>query len=214
MDRSTTPWRNTTHDWSNTVDVDHLAHIRNDPATFAPGGVRHLILEVIAYAADEAESTDAGHCTVTLHADGSVSVADEGRGTDTRIDAHGRTVKKPVMASKDLRFFDHPDVQRLPDGLPRRGMSVVAALSEWLVHTNRRAGGAWVQRYEHGVPVTDLTPIADEGTTGTVVRFRPAEPLRAGAAWTSAELAPFVTAWPHLSVEVVDEAEADDHRIR
>lgn len=69
-------------------------------------------------------------------------------------------VKKPVMATKDLRFFDHPGAQLLPDGQPRRGMSVVAALSEWLVHTNRRAGGAWTQRYEHGVPATGLNPIA------------------------------------------------------
>jgi DNA gyrase/topoisomerase IV subunit B len=35
---------------------------------------------------------------------------------------------------------------------PRRGISVVAALSEWLVHTNRRRDDAWTQRYEHGIP--------------------------------------------------------------
>ncbi|MCX4545931.1 ATP-binding protein [Streptomyces sp. NBC_01565] len=157
------------------MDADHLALIRSDPAAYAPGGIRHLILEVVAYAADEAESQGGGSWTVTFHADGSVSVADDGRGTDTRFDAHGRPVKKPVMATKDLRFFDHPEAQLLADGHPRRGMSVVAALSEWLVHTNRRAGGAWVQRYEHGVPTTGLTPIPDDGTTGTVVRFRPAE---------------------------------------
>ncbi|MFF0220538.1 hypothetical protein [Streptomyces vinaceus] len=69
------------------------------------------------------------------------------------------------MATKDLRFFDHPEAQLLPDGHPRRGMSVVAALSEWLVHTNRHADGAWVQRYEHGVPVTGLTAVPDDGST-------------------------------------------------
>jgi DNA gyrase subunit B len=194
---SAAAWRNTTHDWASTVDAAHLAHIRSDPATFAPGGLRHLILEVVAYAADEAESRGGGRCTVTLHPDGSVSVADDGRGTDTRFDAHGRAVKKPVMASKDLRFFEHPDAQLLPDGHPRRGMSVVAALSEWLVHTNRRAGGSWVQRYEHGVPATDLTPIADDGTTGTTVHFRPGERVHA-------ELAPFTTSGPCLSVEIDD----------
>jgi len=103
----------------------------------------------------------AGHCVVTLHADGSVSVADNGRGTDTRYDDRGRPIKKPVIATRDLRFFDFPDAQRLPDGHPRRGMSTVAALSEWLTHTNRRSNGAWTQRYEHGVPVTDLVPAGD-----------------------------------------------------
>jgi topoisomerase IV subunit B len=152
---SRTPWENTTRDWAVTVDHEHIAQIREQPETYAPGGVEHLILEVLAYAADEAESTGTvGRGIVTLHADGSVSVADDGRGTDTRIDAAGRVIKKPVMATKDLRFFDNPDAETLPDGHARRGMSVVAALSEWLIHTNRRTGGSWTQRYEHGVPTT------------------------------------------------------------
>ncbi|MGW8727094.1 ATP-binding protein [Streptomyces sp. NPDC055808] len=186
------------------MDVHHLTRIRQDWATFAPSGTRHLILEVVAYAADEAEARGAGRCTITCHADGSVSVADDGRGTDTRFDDHGRAVKKPVMATKDLRFFDHPDAQLLPDGHPRRGMSVVAALSQWLVHTNRRAGGAWNQRYEHGIPTTGLIPIADDGTTGTTVHFRPDEPVRTAAASIADELSRLVTRWPHLSVAIDD----------
>lgn len=165
-------WQNTTHDWARAIDVRHLELIRQGPAEFAPGGVLHLVLEVLAYAADEASSRGTGHAVVTLHDDGSISVADNGRGTDTRVDAEGRTVKKPVMATKDLRFFDDPSVP-LPDGHLRRGMSVVAALSEWLVHTNRRVNGSWQQRYEHGIPVTGLTPIDSDGTTGTTVHFLP-----------------------------------------
>ncbi|MFI7674646.1 ATP-binding protein [Actinophytocola sp. NPDC049390] len=169
-------WENTTHDWARAIDVRHLELIRQGPAEFAPGGVLHLVLEVLAYAADEASERVGGHAVVTLHADGSISVADNGRGTDTRVDDQGRTVKKPVMATKDLRFFDEPSVS-LPDGHPRRGMSVVAALSEWLVHTNRRVNGSWTQRYEHGIPVTDLTPIDSDGTTGTTVHFMPSPDL-------------------------------------
>ncbi|NUW37613.1 ATP-binding protein [Nonomuraea sp. SMC257] len=207
----TTPrasWRNTTHDWASSVDVEHLSRIRRNPAVYAPGGVRHLLLEVLAYAADEAESNDGGHCVVTLHPDGSVSVADDGRGTDTRVDDHGQVVKKPVMASKDLRFFDTPDAQPLPDGHPRRGMSVVAALSVWLVHTNRRRGGAWTQRYERGIPVTGLTPISDDGTTGTVVHFLPDERLGASSDDPAVELTEIAGRWGMLSVEV------DDRRAR
>ncbi len=198
------PWRNTTHDWANTVDAEHLAMVRQHPAVFAPGGSLHLILEVIAYPADEAEGTTSGRCVVTLHGDGSVSVSDNGRGTDTRYDDHGQQIKKPVMATRDLRFFDLPDAQLLPDGYPRRGMSVVAALSEWLMHTNRRRNGAWTQRYEHGIPVTDLVLVADDNTSGTTVHFLPSESLRGAAAVTAAELRK-LTAWPHLSVEVIDQ---------
>ncbi|KZB86641.1 hypothetical protein [Amycolatopsis regifaucium] len=188
--------RDPTHDWTGSVDAAHLALVRRNPGEFAPGGVAHLVLEVLAYAAEEAESTGGGRAVVTVHPDGSVSVADDGRGTNTRADGHGGFVKKPVMSTKDLRFFDLPGAQRLPDGHPRRGVSVVAALSDWLVHTNRRRNGSWTQRYERGVPVTDLTPIADDGTTGTTVRFLPGKE-------TGPLHLPDVDGWPYLSVEVV-----------
>lgn len=198
-------WRNTTHDWAGTVDLDHLADIRQRPAVLAPGGLRHLILEVVAYAADEAASGGGGRCRITLYADGSVAVGDDGRGTDTRRDAHGRLVKKPVMATKDLRFFDDPGAPPLPDTHPRRGMSVVAALSTWLVHTNRRRDGSWTQRYAHGVPATGLEPIAGDGTTGTVVHFLPdGEAARTAHPLTADDLARLVAAWPRLSVEIDD----------
>jgi DNA gyrase subunit B len=192
-------WQATTHDWSGEVDRGHLADIRQDAATYAPGGTLHLVLEVVAYPADEAERDGTGRCAVTMNRDGSVSVADDGRGTDTRFDDAGRAVKKPVMSTKDLRFFESASVQRLPDGHPRRGMSVVAALSEWLVHTNRRGNGSWTQRYEHGIPITDLIPVDDDGTTGTTVRFRP-DPTILRAELSMTELSRMVTAWPHLQV--------------
>ncbi|MFD9080543.1 ATP-binding protein [Streptomyces erythrochromogenes] len=204
MDGSRASWANTTHDWAAAVDAEHLAHIRCSPAEFAPDGPWHLALEVLAYAADEASSQGGGRCAVVLHPDGSLSVRDHGRGTDTRVDEDGRTVKKPVMATKDLRFFDFPQAEVLPDGRPRRGMSVVAALSEWLVHTNRRRGGAWTQRYERGVPVTGLEPVEADGTTGTLVRFRPDGSLGAVTAPTAADLSRLAAAWPHLELRVDD----------
>lgn len=189
-----TQWINTTHDWAASVDRDHLGAIRADVDRYAPGGVLHLVLEVLAYADDEAESAgQRGQCTVTLHEDGSISIADNGRGTDTRVDEHGNVVKKPVMATKDLRFFDDPAAPLLPDGHPRRGMSVVAALSDWLIHTNRRENGSWTQRYEHGIPVTDLEPIVDDGTTGTTVHFLCDLP--------HAEITPYLR-FPHLDITV------------
>lgn len=165
-------WVNTTHDWATAVDLAHLDVIRSSPQTYAPDGALHLVLEVMAYADEEAGALRRpGACTVTVHTDGSVSVADDGRGTDTRRTADGEVVRKPVMATSDLRFFDRPHAAVLPDGRPRRGISVVAALSSWLTHTNRRTDGAWTQRYERGVPTTDLMPLPPASTTGTTVRF-------------------------------------------
>ncbi|MEU6370028.1 hypothetical protein ABZ876_30975 [Streptomyces sp. NPDC046931] len=145
---------------------------------------------------------------ITLYRDGSLSVVDDGRGTDTRVDEHGRIVKKPVMASKDLRFFDSPHAERLPDGYPRRGMSVVAALSEWLIHTNRRRDGAWTQRYELGVPVTDLTPLEADGTSGTLVRFLPVKSLGSQRLPTADDLTRWTAHWPHLEVRLADQRNA------
>jgi topoisomerase-4 subunit B len=203
MDQSGTSGA-TTHDWANQVDADHIERIRRAPALFAPGGAGHLILEVVAYADEEAEANHGGRCRITLHADGSVTVADHGRGTATVVDGQGHAVKKPVMASRDLRFFDAPDAPCLADGHPRRGISVVAALSEWLVHTNKRDNGSWTQRYEHALPVTELGPITADGTTGTTVRFRPDEVVRAMGDVDADELRRWTGSSPHLLVEVDD----------
>ncbi|MGW2618023.1 ATP-binding protein [Streptomyces sp. NPDC001500] len=210
MDGSRASWANTTHDWAGAVDTDHIDRIRRGFAEFAPDGPEHLVLEIVAYAADEAASRGGGRCAVTLHADGSVSVEDDGRGTDTRVDEHGQVVKKPVMATKDLRFFDLPEAERLPDGHPRRGMSVVAALSEWLMHTNRRVSGSWSQRYEHGVPVTDLQPVEADGTTGTCVRFLPDEALRSRWSLTAGDLVRWSEYWPHLTAHLDDQRDGAD----
>jgi DNA gyrase subunit B len=200
-------WHVTTHDWAREVDLEHLAEIRRHPLRYAPT-VAQLVLEVLAYAAEEAQAVGAGRAAVvTLLPDGSVSVADDGRGTDTRHDDRGRPVRKPVIATKDLRFFDDPTAELLPDGRPRRGMSVVAALSDWVVHTNRRRDGAWSRRYHHGVPATDLVPVDADGTTGTTVHFLPDRtsvgPIPLAAAEISA-----ADAWPLLSVHVEDQRES------
>lgn len=138
-------WRNTTHDWARTVDLQHLATIKGDLCAYAPGGVRHLVHEVLAYAAEEAESLcRPGTVQVMLHTDGSVSVADDGRGTDTRRDAAGLVVKKPVLATRDLRFFDDPDAALLPDGRPRR----LSRRPRDLVKATRRLGRAGACRVD------------------------------------------------------------------
>jgi topoisomerase-4 subunit B len=83
-------------------------------------------------------------------------------------------------------------------------MSTVAALSTWLVHTNRRRNGAWTQRYEHGIPATELVVIPDGETTGTTVQFLPAGDVRAMGDVSPSKLRATAN-WSHLIVEVIDQ---------
>jgi topoisomerase IV subunit B len=196
----------TTHAWASGVDHAHIRQIRRDPAAYAPNGPLHLVLEVLAYATEEAEHAGPGTALVSMYSDMSVSILDNGRGTETHADDHGRVVRKPVISSRDIRFFDSAHPPLLPDGCPRRGMSVVAALSAWLIHTSRRRDGAWTQRYERGVPVTGLAPIPPDGATGTLVRFVPDPVLMPDAEIPGRELAHLVRAFDRrLSIEIRDE---------
>ncbi|MFJ3957123.1 ATP-binding protein [Arthrobacter sp. NPDC090010] len=165
-------WTATTHDWTEDLDVEHLHTIQRAADVYGRGGRRHQILEIAAYANDEAESQGRrGMLLVRSWPNGWVSVADDGRGTDTRTDGNGQVIRKPVMATKDLRFFDDQDPPLLPDGLPRRGMSTVAAFSSLLIHENHRAEGSWVQRYRQGIPEAELREMAGRETSGTTVAF-------------------------------------------
>ncbi len=168
----------------------------------------------IARRADWDESLHAGAYRVStrganldqvgfIHASFPEQVAEAGRGTQTRFDEPGEPVHKPVMSTKDLRFFDDPAAPVLPDGHRRRGISVVAALSTWLVHENRRAEGSWTRRYEHGVPVGDLEVIPAATASGTTVHFMPGDevvPARADAAALR-----LIARFPHLAVTVEEQ---------
>lgn len=167
----TIPGLRTTHDWSADVDVSHVEAIRTDASRLGASGATHLVLEVVEYALDEAREGATTCVDVVRHGDGSIEVLDDGRGTDTRFDVHGVPMVKPVMATRDLRFFGRADAPVLPDGLVRHGMSVVTSLSSWLVHANRRAEGGWRRRYENGLPSGAPESTAPDGSTGTSVRF-------------------------------------------
>jgi topoisomerase IV subunit B len=87
-------------------------------------------------------------------------------------------------------------------------MSVVSALSGWLIHTNQRRDGAWTQRYERGIPVTDLDAIPEADRSGATVRFLPDVEAGTTLAVSTSELAA-PAGWPHLTVEVMDERAAE-----
>lgn len=194
-------WTVTTHDWSQDVDTAHLDEAARVARGLGGTMALHLVLEVIAYADDEAAATGRrGAVTVTLRG-ADVEIADDGRGTDTRRGEDGRAVRKPVMATRDVRFFDAPEAPLLPDGLPRRGMSTVAAASPFLVHENHRPEGSWRQTYRHGRPDSDLQEVPGDGRTGTTVTVRlpSADPLDVD------DLRSLTDGYGHVDVAVVRE---------
>ncbi len=170
MSEKRSDWATQTHVWASDVDPAHLQKARREPPSLV-----HSVLEILAYANDEAESQGRrGRAVVSLRP-GGVRVDDDGRGTDTRFDEAGRAVRKPVMATRDVRFFGVSDAPLLPDGEPRRGMSTVAANVQRLWHENHRANGAWRQEYRWGVPVDELVEVPFRGTTGTCVELEVGE---------------------------------------
>ncbi|SKA96347.1 DNA gyrase subunit B [Agreia bicolorata] len=161
----------------------------------------HMVLEIVAYADDEAADQQRIGRVLIEVTDSEISVADDGRGTDTRRDADGVAVRKPIMATQDIRFFGREDSPVLPDGEPRRGMSAVAASCEQLIHENRRHDGAWSQTYERGVPVADLVEVKQWSGSGTTVRLRQLD-RRVVAGLDLAELGSLLSGFRNLDVIV------------
>jgi DNA gyrase subunit B len=159
--------------------LEGIEHVRKRPGMYigstGPRGLHHLVYEVVDNSVDEAL---AGYCKdiqVSLNADGSVTVIDDGRGIPTEVHPRtGKSTLETVLTVLGAGGKFGSGGYKVSGGLHGVGVSVVNALSSLVEASVWRDKHLYTQRFERGIPQTQVEskPIK-ENRTGTAITFLP-----------------------------------------
>jgi DNA gyrase subunit B len=160
--------------------LEGLDPVRKRPGMYigstGPRGLHHLVYEVVDNSVDEALAGRNDRIEVRLHPDNSVTVRDWGSGIPVDLMAdQGLPALTVVLTKLHAGGKFGGEGYKVSGGLHGVGVSVVNALSEWLVAEVRRGGKVYRQEFARGVPTTEMTVAgkAGKGEQGTTISFLP-----------------------------------------
>ncbi len=165
------------YDASNIQILEGLEAVRKRPGMYIGStgsrGLHHLVWEIIDNSIDEALGGYATNIKLEILKDDIIRVTDDGRGIP--VDLHPKTnrpaVETILTSLHSGGKFDGKSY-KVSGGLHGVGASVVNALSEWFVVEIHRNNKIYEQKYERGVPMTEVIEIGESIHTGTVITFK------------------------------------------
>src|SRR6184192_779358 len=137
------------------------AHIRQRPGVYigdtGPKGLHHLVYELVYNSVDEALAGFCKNIHVKIDVDGSLSVADDGRGIPVEMHPEAkRPTLEVVLTTVGAGAKFDKKTYKVSAGLHGIGAKAVTALSEWVEAEVQRNGHYYVQEYERGKPITEV----------------------------------------------------------